>query len=354
MIIAEVVETKKSFKPDQVDDDGNYLALGSIEVRIGSHQSNLGQVRNIFVRPAIFNRRIPLIGEQVILIPAPVNDWSTSGLKNIGYSYLAVINATDDLVLHAFPRLWRRKGLAPAGSSAERKSDKREWGYTFEQKPKRTPNIQPFEGDDIYEGRFGTSIRFGSTIKGGDMSVYAEKPTWDGSGNGDPIMILRVKKPTAGSTQSAQTTEINNNKYEIEDIEKDESTIVLTSNQKLKKFKAGFDKNQDAKKLGQYDGKSQIAINSNRVVINANKDMALILGKEKVVISGKKVLFQTEKHKVDLDELMDFLKKWMDEFSKLCQGTAFFSSPSGPTGPSNNVSQVMQLQTSDFTKFKQP
>lgn len=51
---------------------------------------------------------------------------------------------------------------------------------------------------------------------------------------------------------------------------------------------------------------------------------------------------------------MDFLKKWLGEFSKLCQGSAQFSTASGPTSVSTNVSEVMQLQTSDFTKFTQP
>lgn len=353
MIVAEVVETIKCFKPNQKDSAGNSLPLGSIEVRIGSHQSNTGQVRNIWVRPCTFNKRIPLIGESVILIPAPVNDWSTSGIKGIGYLYLSVINSTDDLVLHAFPKIWKRKGLAPGGSSAERNSDKKIFGYTFPKSPKRTPNLQPFEGDDLYEGRFGTSIRFGSTVKG-DMSIYSEKPTWDGATNGDPLIYFRVKKPSAGSTNSSESEKINNNKYEVEDIEKDESTIVMTSNQKLKNFKAGFDKNADAKKLGQFDGKSQIGINSNRVVLNANKDMLLLIGKEKVVVTGKKIIFQTDKYKVDLDELMEFLKKWLGEDSKLAQGSATYATPAGPTGPATNMSAFIQLQNSDFTKFKQP
>lgn len=353
MIVAEVVETKKSFKPNQKDDQGNPLPLGAIEVRIGSHQSNLGQVRNIFVRPCSFNRRIPLIGEQIILIPAPVNDWSTSGIKGIGYLYLSVLNSTDDLVLHAFPKLWKRKGMASGNGAGERNSDKKIWGYTFPKNPKRTPNIQPFEGDDLYEGRFGSTIRFGSTVKG-DMSNYAEKPTWEGSGNGDPLLYLRVKKPTTSTTQSDQDAEINNNKYEIEDLEKDESSIILTSNQKLKKLKAGFDKNQDAKKLGQFDGKSQIVINSNRVVLNANKDMLLLLGKEKVVMSGKKIMLQTDKYKVDLDELMDFLKKWLGEDVKIFSGQAQISTPAGPSSFSTNMAAYQTLQNSDFTKFKQP
>lgn len=352
MFICEVVETKAAFKPNQKDQNGDTLPLGSIEIRLGSHQSNLGQTRNVYARPAAWNRRVPLIGEQVVVISAPTNDWSTSGLKGSGFLYFSPVNATDDLVLHAFPKLWKRKGPNSGGGSAERKSDKKEFGYTFPKKPKRTPNLQPFEGDDLYEGRFGTSIRFGSTVTG-DMSVYAEKPTWDGSGNGDPLLYLRVKKPTAGSTNSAESIEINNNKYEIEDIEKDDSSIVLTSNQKLKNFKAGFDKNLDAKKLGQFQGKSQIAISSNRVVLNASKDMLLLIGKEKSILTGKKVIFQSDKYKVDLDELMDFLKKWLGEDQKLASAQAFYSTPAGPSGASSNLSAYIQLKTTDFTKFQQ-
>jgi len=344
VFIAEVVETKYAFKPDQKDPEGNLLPLGSIEVRIGSHESNLGQVRTVFCRPALWNSRIPLIGEIVTVIISPTNDWSTSKVKGSGFMYFSALNATDDLVLHKFPRLWKRRALPPSGNPGERKSDKEEAGYTFPDPPKKTEPIQPFEGDDIINGRFGASLRFSSTIKG-DLSIYSKKPSWEGSNNGDPISIWRVAKPTGGGAS---------NKYTIEDIEKDESTLVLTSNQKLKNFKAGFDKNADAKKLGQFDGKSQIAINSNRVVLNANKDMLLLIGKEKAILTGKKVLFQSEKYKVDLDELMDFLKKWLGEDVKLATGQSQYATPAGPSGPATSAANFTQLQASDFNKFKQP
>lgn len=356
MIIAEVVETKKAFKSGQKDDQGNPLPLGSIEVRIGSHQSNLGQVRNIYARPATFQRRIPLIGEQVWLITAPVNDWSTTGIKGVGYLYFNPINATDDLVLHAFPTLWKRQGMAsPTGTTGQRKADKKEWGYTFEQKPKKVENLQPFDGDDLFEGRFGQSIRFGSTVKG-DMSVYEKKPTWDGAGSGDPILIFRVKKPSGGTVQQQTGNGFfqSNNKYTIEDLKEDESSIYITTNQKLKNFKAGFDKNQEAKKLGQFSGKSQIAVDSGRVVLNAKEDMLLLIGKEKSILTGKKVILQSDKYNVDLDELMDFLKKWLGEDVKLAQGSSMYATPAGPTGPATSMAQYTQLQASDFNKFKQP
>lgn len=341
-MIAECVENVMAFKSGQKDSEGNILALGSCQFRIGGAQSNLGQVSNHFARPASFNRRIPAIGEMVILLVGPCNDVSTSSVKANGLLYMAPLNSVDDLNLHSFSRIWRRKGLAPNQNPGERPNDKEESGRSFKS-GKKVQNIQIYEGDDLIEGRWGTSIRLGSTVKS-PLDHYEKKPTWESSANGDPILYLRVKKP------SGETA----NKYTIEDIDKDESSLVLTSNQKLKNFKAGFDKNLDAKKLAQFEGKSQIAINSNRVVLNANKDMLLLIGKEKAILTGKKVLFQSDKYKVDLDELMDFLKKWLGEFSKLCSGQAMYSSPSGPTGPSTNTAQVIQLENVDFNKFKQP
>ncbi|NBU81645.1 MAG: hypothetical protein EBS55_08360, partial [Flavobacteriaceae bacterium] len=241
MFIAEVVENKWAFKPNQKDPDGNPLPLGSIEIRIGSHQSNLGQVRNVFARPCGFNRRIPLIGEQIIVLSAPVNDWSTSGTKGIGFLYMSPINGTDDLVLHTFPKLWTRKGLAPAGSSGQRKAD-REEHYTFPKTPPKTINLQPFEGDELIEGRFGQSIRLGSTVTGGDMGVYDKKPTWKGSKNADPIMILRVKKPEGSSSNQNSSAKkfYNKNEYTIEDLKDDECNIYMATTQTLNNLKGGF------------------------------------------------------------------------------------------------------------------
>jgi len=353
MFLAECTENLKAFKPDQKDENGDILPLGSCKFRIGGHQSNLGQIRDLWARPATFVRRIPAIGEQCILITAPTNDYSTSNVKGIGMLYLAPINSTDDLNVHAFSKIWKRKGLAQGSNPGERPNDRAEIGRSFKT-PKKVLNVQIFEGDDLFEGRFGQSIRFGTTVKG-ETGHYAEKPTWDGPSNNDPITIIRVKKPAGGGQNTTANQLLSaSNKYTIEDIDKDDSSIYLTVNQKLKNFKAGFDKNLDAKKLAQFEGKSQIAINSNRVVLNATKDMLLLIGKDKAILTGKKVILQSEKYKFDIDELGDFLKKWLGEFAKLCQGSAMFSTPAGPTGPSTNTAQVSLLQSVDFNKFKQP
>lgn len=341
MFIAEVVETKYAFKPNQKDPNtGDPLPLGSIEVRIGGGESNLGQVRAVFARPCVFNRRIPHIGDFVYVISAPVNDWSTSKVKGSGFLYLSPINSTDDVVSHQFPRIWKRKASITLGG-AERKSDKEDPTYSWPAVPTPMNRLQPFEGDDLWEGRGGQSIRFGTTVQGDD-SVYSKKPTWKGSKNGDPITIIRNAKPTG-----------NGKDYNIENVADDESSIYLTSNQNLSKLKAGFDKNQDSKQIGQKTI-AQIVLNSKRVVINANDDILLLIGKDKTIVTGKEIILQTEKYKVNLDDLMDFIKDWLGEDVKLAQGQSQYSTAAGPTATATSVAQYVQLQTADFQKFKMP
>ena len=59
-------------------------------------------------------------------------------------------------------------------------------GNTFQERLD-VKTLQPYEGDVIYEGRWGNSIRFGSTV------TNAKIPNpWSRTGeNGDPITIIR-------------------------------------------------------------------------------------------------------------------------------------------------------------------
>lgn len=356
MFIAEVVESSTAYKSGAKDHEGNPLPLGSIEIRIGSVESNTGQVRNVFARPLHFSaRRIPLIGEQVVIISGPVNDWTTSGLKQTGFLYFQPLNSTDDPVLHQFPKLWKRDKPGSGGQAGQRKADRNETGYSFPKSPKMIDSIQPFEGDDIFEGRFGQSIRFGSSVVG-DLSIYEKKPSWKGTANGDPIMILRLKKPTGGTAGNQNSSGLwnANPKYGIEDLGQDDASIYLTSTQMLTKFKAGFTKNMDVKTSANWGSGSQIIVSADRVILNALANKAFVIGKDAVVITGKQVLFQSENYKVDLDDLMDFLKKWLGEDVKLSQGQAMYSTASGPTSTSTNMAQMLQLKTADFQKFKMP
>lgn len=351
----EVIETKKAFKPDQKDDQGNILPLGSILVR---QQSNTaaGQVKNFYARPAGFNRRIPFIGEHVLVMQAPVHDKSASSIVSSGFMYISPYNATDDLVLHQFPKLWDRSNHYDSKAPTV-KSDRKEIGYNYI-KPndlKQVYNIQPFEGDDIFEGRFGQSIRFGTSIEK-DTSIYDKKPNWKGKNNGDPIVIVRVVKPRNSTSRIDDILNINkqfHNKYTIENIDEDESSIYLTSTQKLQKFKSAFTKNTDSKTAASWDRGSQVVLNADRILLNSKNDKLIATAKNEIILGSSKVLLQSDKYRVYLDDLMDYIDDSVKIMWEWATGSKNFLTSMGPTATATNVAQVTKLHKTTFTnKFK--
>ena len=146
-------------------------------------------------------------------------------------------------------------------------------GKTFVERSNIHP-LLPFEGDFIQEGRWGNSLRFGSTVQEtpNNWSMYGT--------NGDPITILR-------NGQGNQTEEgwipI------IEDINNDNSSIYLASTQQVPLITSGrLDEggktdyssynNSDVSipiSPTQYAG-NQIILNAGRLVFNAKEDHILL------------------------------------------------------------------------------
>ena len=98
-------------------------------------------------------------------------------------------------------------------------------GIYFNEKLDIKP-LLPYEGDTIIEGRFGNSIRFGSTNISDSIT---ETNGWSDSGEtGDPIIIIRNgQSPNTDGKGWIHTTE---------KINEDPSSIYLCSNQQLTSF----------------------------------------------------------------------------------------------------------------------
>jgi len=146
-------------------------------------------------------------------------------------------------------------------------------GKTFQERSNIHP-LLPFEGDFIQEGRWGNSLRFGSTVQEtpNNWSMYGT--------NGDPITILR-------NGQGRQTEEgwvpI------VEDVNNDNSSIYLTSTQQVPLKTTGrLDENKNTDYSSyensgisqpispiQYTG-NQIILNAGRLVFNAKEDHILL------------------------------------------------------------------------------
>ena len=139
-------------------------------------------------------------------------------------------------------------------------------GNTFKEKSNVHP-LLPFEGDIIYEGRWGNSIRLGSTVK--------NTPNfWSSIGNnGDPIIVIN----------NGQGPQDNDGAIPIvENINNNESSIYLTSTQNIPLNVARKDYTSYSGSYfspptspNEYNG-SQILLNSGRLVFNSYLDHILL------------------------------------------------------------------------------
>jgi hypothetical protein len=135
----------------------------------------------------------------------------------------------------------------------------------------------PFMGDSLLEGRYGQSLRFGSTAK----SQSEKKNNWSSAGNnGDPITILRNGQPTKVSPEGWIPI--------TENITQDLSSVYLTSYQKIpfSIVNENFISYTTPPITPAQFNLPQIILNSNRIVLNAKTDSVLVSGQNSVGISS--------------------------------------------------------------------
>jgi hypothetical protein len=187
-----------------------------------------------------FVKQIPLVNEIVLIVVGPsigLNDGATKQQ----YYYMPAYGIWKNPNHNGFPNMeeWadylNTFANKPTYSGNATESKTLPLGYTFEENPK-IKDLQPFEGDTIIQARFGQSIRFGSTVlnsnntwsknstpiaKLDDTNAEFRKTTT----NGDPITIITNR----------QGDRVVRNKFDsiVEDINKDGSSIYLTSTQEI-------------------------------------------------------------------------------------------------------------------------
>jgi len=184
--------------------------------------------------------------------------------------------------------------LQPDGNSIALNSPFNTSQQTFIERSNIYP-LLPFAGDVIYEGRWGNSIRFGSTANPNFITPNNTPVlnNWsDVTSNGNPITIIRNgQNPNNINDGWVPTTE---------DINEDLSSIYLTSNQKLPFFTQNFSffsypEKTEPSTPNSYVG-PQVAINSDRLVFNAKKDHVLISGEKSINLSSNNSLNFDSKH----------------------------------------------------------
>jgi hypothetical protein len=129
--------------------------------------------------------------------------------------------------------------------------------------------LQTFEGDYILEGRFGNSIRFGSTNKSGnvDLSPWSTNPVELAS---NPIILLSNK----------HNFKLPDSELNVENINLDGSSIYLTSDQSIPLNIGNIALSSITNPINLADYTSpQVVINADRTIISSKSDEILMFGK---------------------------------------------------------------------------
>lgn len=178
-----------------------------------------------------FLKHYPIVNEIVVITTGP-----SSGLNDFYSSqqlyYFSPYNMWNDSNHNAFPDLVDYKNQINAAANEPENAGSSVTsslylGYTFKEKEIR--NLQPFEGDIIMQARFGQSIRFGSTVP-----VLKKSNTWSNVGeNGSPITIITNEAGSRNFGKDVFGAQIDKFDFAVEDINKDGSSIYLTSDQQI-------------------------------------------------------------------------------------------------------------------------
>ena len=293
-------------------------------------------------------RRVPLQGEIVMLIKAP-SAAVASLSNNTTLYYLDVVNIQSLIDHNSVPtsgKIGAGGTSLSAGAGATLQSGNPAVDGNFPENTK-TAFIQHYVGDVILEGRYGQSLRFSSTQK--NKGIFKKPTIWEQGSPGDPITVLRNSRFQGPA-----------HKLYAEDLEKDDSLIILTSEQKLP-LKPASTAKKAADEIGIQDKyeKNQILLNSGRLVLNARQEDILAYAKKGVHIAADKVAIDAQsKFTVDSPSIhlgaqalepLIFGQKWATWMNNLINalGACIVATGVGPSGPltgSPNWALVAQLQ----------
>ena len=259
-----VITTENTPTKELYEKQGKSNGIGTIFYKdyIGSKDTTLNEVNLSdcsIAKPYYANiQDYPLVGELVTLVDAPAP--ASQEALNIGQKYYTgVIN------------IWNNNQQNSLSNDS--------LGATFSENAD-IRKLLSFEGDRIYQGRKGNGIRFGSTVKTTPMLNE-----WSNMGNnGDPITILVNGYITTDKKQITPN---------IEEINKEQSSIYLTSTQRIPLIpdrNVNLNPITNPKIVSSYFGGSQLLFNSDRLVLNSKKDEVMIFAKTNVEINTNNII----------------------------------------------------------------
>jgi len=264
---------------------GGWNAVGTIFFESVGGASLNSNNNNIALPLLPYLKNYPLVNELVLLFQLPDTNIGANN-NTVKYYYLNPIALWNNQHMNGYPNLLKKtttqstqnKSYQEMSDGQTSKSTDEEVDYQFNSPIvggtfAERSNIHPllsYAGDIIMEGRWGNSIRFGSTVK-------VDSNNWSGNGeNGEPITIIRNGQSPESSDEGWIPV--------VENINKDLSSVYLTSNQTIP-LETNITSNPTLstppEAITAYSG-SQVMINSDRLVFNTKAD-SIILNSQKTI-----------------------------------------------------------------------
>lgn len=246
--------------------------VGNIKVRIFSQHYGVSDELLPWARPIdIGIQEFPLIGEYVYLERIGSAFWYRKKLpisRRLNQNAMINVNQTID------DSIFGNDTTKKITSNEELSFDKFKFGKYF--KPdSRIRQLKAFEGDTLFQGRMGASIRFGSSKMSNVDTGLA------------PNIIMRV-----GQGKDLENTEVSvKSPYGllVEDVNKDVTSLWMTTDQYVNfepsTNKAGSRYRSLFSQISLFD-KAQIIANSGRIVLNAKHTHVMLFANEEIYLNA--------------------------------------------------------------------
>jgi len=298
IIIARVTDIVLTSEHPKFKNVGEWNGIGTIFYEPVDKRL---QTSNNAAKPLDSNsKRFPLINELIYIISFPntnldIDPYSISNyyINNISLWNHPHHNAYPNNT-NVLPPSQQKDYIQTQAGSVRRITDQSTeifLGKTFKERANIHP-LLPFEGDIIHEGRWGNSIRLGSTIKNTNNN-------WSSTGtDGDPITIIRNGQGTQSDEGWIPI---------VENINNSESSIYLASTQAIPLNASStsyisYSINPPTSP-NKYAGK-QIMLNSGRLVFNTNEDHILLSSAKSINLNSQESInIDTKKFITQADQI---------------------------------------------------
>jgi len=380
MLAARVIDISLNSNSTLWEQTGEWQGIGSIQFQLvdgATNEDTISSSKLNLAKPLFPHlKNYPLVNEVVLIFKLPTNESIANMDGATSYYYITPMSLWNHPEQNAYPNPLKGDTSdsnksdyeqIEAGNTRKVNDESSEIslngasGGTFTENGNIHPIIA-FAGDNIIEGRYGNSLRFGNTSK-----IEAEiTNNWSEVGDsGSPITILR----------NGQDPEIEPPGWipTVENINNDLSSIYLTSTQQIPIDTSAY--NTDAfteppEAPDQYI-KNQVILNSGRLLFNTNTDSIIISSKKNVSINADKeigisgednvTLLSAEVNLGDLnanqalvlgDDFMtqfEILLQNLNNLTQVLQGTRIW--PGGSPAPDPSIPPIASTVQSSIQKI---